>query len=162
MCMMMTVIAMTFWRQCDPQGWYFLNLLEFIPLHSYKCLLQLWEHHEIKGIGVEKKYLVFSCFKQIDFKKRNIPGSPLTCLGFERHGEAASVRFKYSNLLQLQTRISIWFGIRAKKEGRLKELSRRRRVGFCSQNLAGDGFLKISKNPLLSILGGFVSCPPVL
>ena len=90
-------------------------------------------------------------FSIIDFKKRNIPGSPLTCLGFERHGEAASVRFKYSNLLQLQTRISIWFGIRAKKEGRLKELSRRRRVGFYSQNLAGDGFLKISKNSLLSI-----------
>ena len=159
MCTMMTVTVKTFWRQCDPPGWYFLNLLEFIPLHSYKCFLQLWKHHKIKGIW---SWIFFLMFSIIDFKKRNILGSPLTCLGFEWHGEAASVRFKYSNLLQLQTRISIWFGIRAKTEGRLKELSRRRRVGFYSQNLAGDGFLKISKNPLLSILGGFVSCPPVL
>ena len=160
MCTMMTVTVKTFWRQCDPPGWYFLNLLEFIPLHSYKCFLQLWKHHKIKGIWSWKK--IFDVFYN-RFQEKKHPGIPPDLPWvWATWWAAASVRFKYSNLLQLQTRISIWFGIRAKKEGRLKELSRRRRVGFYSQNLAGDGFLKISKNSLLSILGGFVSCPPVL
>ena len=72
MCTMMTVTVKTFWRQCDPPGWYFLNLLEFIPLRSYKCFLQLWKHHKIKGIGVEKNYLMFSC----SFQEKKHPGIP--------------------------------------------------------------------------------------
>ena len=73
MCTMMTVTVKTFWRQCDPPGWYFLNLLEFIPLHSYKCFLQLWKHHKIKGIWSWKK--IFDVFYN-RFQEKKHPGIP--------------------------------------------------------------------------------------
>ena len=159
MCTMMTVTVKTFWRQCDPPGWYFLNLLEFIPLHSYKCFLQLWKHHKIKGIWSWKK--IFDVFYN-RFQEKKHPGIPpdLPWVWATWWGGLCEIQiFKFAATSDADFHL-IW---NPSKDGGEVERTLTEKEGWLLFPELGWGrFSQNIKEPSFVYLGGFVSCPPVL